>query len=74
MSEVQVELCPETGICSILKDGAGKVDLMPDEVAALRDAHGDAEVIKSRIGEVDSSFSVQLSVTDVASIAGKLKA
>ena len=73
MSEVVIELCPETGICSIIKEGAGKVDLMPNEVEELRAAKGDAEGIKSQIGEVDGAFSSELSVDDLGAIAAKLK-
>lgn len=73
MSEVTVELCPETGICSIIKDGSSKVDLIPGEVEALRAAQGDAEKLKSQIGEIDSVFSAQLSDENLSVIAAKLQ-
>ncbi|MHC4872624.1 MAG: hypothetical protein ACYTFY_12350 [Planctomycetota bacterium] len=59
MSEVNIELCPETGICSILS-GNTKADLMPDEVAQLKSAAGDIEKIKAIISEADSSFADSL--------------
>ena len=35
MSDLNIQLCPETGICSLIKADGKKVDLMPDEVAAV---------------------------------------
>jgi hypothetical protein len=69
-----VELCPETGICSILKEYTGKVDLMPDEVVALRAAKDDVAKIKGEIGKVDIRFSGQLTSGNLLEIAGALGA
>jgi len=72
MSDLNIQLCPETGICSIIKEDGKKVDLMPDEVAQLRDA-GDAEEIKKVLGDIDSSFAEALDAEEGAQIAANLK-
>jgi len=68
MSELIVELCPETGICSLVRSGADKVDLMPDEVEAIREAAGDPERIKAAIAESDTAFAAGLTADEIASI------
>ena len=30
MDKLNIQLCPETGICSIIKENGKKVDLIPD--------------------------------------------
>ncbi|MBI3920080.1 MAG: hypothetical protein HY318_01585, partial [Armatimonadetes bacterium] len=55
--ELNIELCPETGICSILRQGSSKVDLMPDEVEALRKAEGDPAAIRQILSGADGSFA-----------------
>ncbi len=72
MSKLTVELGPETGICSILKEGAGKVDLVPDEVAAIREAAGDAEKIRAVLAEAESDFAAALASEDLGEIGSKL--
>jgi len=72
MADVKIELCPETGICSIVRDGMNKVDLMPDEVAAIRDAGGDAAAIKAVVSECDAAFGSALDQTEIEAIVGKL--
>lgn len=62
------EICPETGICSLVfKDH--KLDLMPDEVAAIRDAGNDVDEMRAIIAESDQQFAEQLTVTEVREIA-----
>lgn len=68
MADLDVHVCPETGICSIHKDGC-KVDLMPDEAEAIREAAKDPARILSIISECDSSFSKVLSVEDLQKIS-----
>jgi hypothetical protein len=70
MAEITIELCPETGICSLVKPGS-KTDLMPGEVADLKEADGTAG-IKAVIAEVDPTFANNLSDEDVAAIVGRL--
>ena len=73
MSKLNIQLCPETGICSIIKEDGKKIDLMPDEVAAVRDAAGDQNVIKNALAEIDSSFAEGLDVEEIDTVSNKLK-
>lgn len=73
MSKLNIELCPETGICSIIKEDGKKVDLMPGEVAELRDAAGNADGIKQAISEADDAFAEGLDADEIAQISSKLK-
>jgi hypothetical protein len=73
MSAVRVELCPETGICSVVKEDNQKIDLIPQEVAAIRDAGGDADAIKRVFAECDSAFADSLDADAVRDIASSLR-
>ena len=73
MSAVRVELCPETGICSVIKEGNQKVDLMPQEVESIRESGGDAGSIKRVFAECDSSFAESLDKAEVRDIASSLR-
>lgn len=64
---LDVHVCPETGICSILKGGF-KVDLMPDEAEAIREAIKDPGKIRDIIAQCDSSFGSILSPEDLTQI------
>lgn len=68
MANLDVHVCPETGICSILKGGF-KVDLMPDEAGAIREAGRDPAKIREIIAQCDSSFGDFLSPEDLAKIS-----
>ncbi len=72
MAAIKVELCSETGICSIIKDGAYKVDLISPEVDGIRAANGDADAIKAVIGECDSVFASTLNAEEIEGIVNKL--
>ena len=72
MDKLNIQLCPETGICSIIKEDGKKVDLMPDEVTQLRHATDGASV-KQVLSEVDGSFAEALAAEETAYIAAKLK-
>lgn len=72
MNPIQVELCPETGICSLLRKGGAKMDLMPDEVEALRQAAGDAGALRRALAEVDEAFAKSLSSEELASLAQRI--
>ena len=73
MSKLNIELCPETGICSIIKEDGKKVDLMPGEVAELRDAAGNADGMKKAISEADDAFADGLDPDEIAQISARLK-
>ncbi|MDP6523622.1 MAG: hypothetical protein QGI24_00150 [Kiritimatiellia bacterium] len=72
MSELKVELCPETGICSIIKDDGSKVDLMPDEVVSIRDAKGEDAVARSVISSVSADFADGLSAEEISEISSRV--
>lgn len=73
MSKLNIELCPETGICSIIKADGNKIDLMPAEVSAVREASGDSDAIKRALGEIDSSFADALDPDEVSQLSKTLK-
>ena len=73
MSELNIQLCPETGICSIIKGDGSKVDLMPNEVTALRDASGNPDGVRESLAEIDSSFAEGLAADEIAQVSGELK-
>ncbi|MBT4819095.1 MAG: hypothetical protein HN742_02690 [Lentisphaerae bacterium] len=73
MSDLNVQLCPETGICSIIKADGSKVDLMPDEVGQVRDASGNAKAIKEALGQIDPGFAEGLAVEEIRQVSTKLK-
>lgn len=72
MGDVKVELCSETGICSIIKADGCKVDLISPEVDAIRAAKGDTDAIKTLIGECDSTFAGSLDAGEIENILSKL--
>lgn len=72
MTALTVELCPETGICSIIKGDGRKVDLMPDEVEAIRAASSDVGLIRSAIAGCDSEFAEALDVQELRQVFGSL--
>ena len=72
MSKLNIQLCPETGICSLIKEDGSKVDLMPGEVADLKDALGDGGAVKGAISQVDTDFAEALSDEEVAQLKAEL--
>lgn len=68
-----VEICPETGICSIFREDGKKVDLMPDEVEAIREAPGDLERIRTVLAECDTQFTANLSADALTQIGQELR-
>ncbi len=72
MSNLNVQVCPETGICSIIKEDGTKVDLMPDEVGGLRKASGNPENIKQILAEVDSGFAESLEPEELDQISKEM--
>jgi len=73
MEKLNIELCPETGICSIMKSDGTKVDLMPDEVSDVRDAAGNTEALKQAVAEADEIFSASLTPEELAQLTASLK-
>ena len=72
MAKVDLHLCPETGICSIIRGDGSKVDLMPNEVEDLRGAAGDRDSIRQTLGGVDTDFSGKLDAAELDQIAAEL--
>jgi hypothetical protein len=73
MGKLNIELCPETGICSIIKADGAKLDLMPDEVDALRQAGNVTEGIKKALAEVDTQFAEKLDLEELKQLSSELK-
>lgn len=74
MEKMTIELCPETGICSIIKDNGQKVDLMPDEVEAIRSAGTDAAQVREVISNCDAGFAAALDVNALKQVSRELQA
>ena len=72
MDKLNIQVCPETGICSIIKENGKKVDLMPGEVTQLRGA-ADGERVKQVLSEIDGSFAEALDAEETAHIVATLK-
>jgi len=73
MEKLNIELCPETGICSIMKADGTKVDLMPDEVSDVRDASGDNAALKQVVAGADEGFAESLTSEELAQLTAQLK-
>jgi hypothetical protein len=73
MGKLNIELCPETGICSIIKANGEKIDLMPDEVDNLRQAGNAPDGVKKVIAEVDSQFADKLDSEELKQLSSELK-
>jgi hypothetical protein len=73
MDKLNIELCPETGICSIIRKNGTKVDLMPGEVTSLRDALANPEAARQVIAEADASFAESLDPQELEQLAARLK-
>ena len=72
MAKLNIQLCPETGICSIIKADGTKVDLMPDEVNTLREASGKPQAIKEVVADVDATFSEGLDAAELSQLSSEL--
>ena len=73
MSDLNIQLCPETGICSIIKKDGKKVDLMPDEVSTLKEASGNSDGIKQAIAKIDPAFAEGLDSDEIDQVSNELK-
>ena len=70
--DLQIELCPETGICSIVRADNTKVDLMPDEVAAIAAAADLPDEVRAIVSGLDEAFAARLNASELAQIAKQL--
>lgn len=73
MDKLNIQLCPETGICSIIKKNGTKVDLMPDEVKNLREVLDNPDSARRVIAEADASFAKSLAPGELEQLAVGLK-
>lgn len=73
MSTLTIEQCPETGICSVIKEDGRRIDLMPDEVGQLRDAAGNPEDVKSALADIDSTFAASLAPDELDQLSSGIK-
>jgi hypothetical protein len=73
MDKLNIELCPETGICSIMKKDGTKVDLMPDEVSELRAASVNPDSARQVLAQVDAGFAESLAPDELKQLAARLK-
>ena len=70
---MRIELCPETGICSIVNEDGKKVDLMPDEVDQIKEASGDPGKIRVVLAGIDNGFAGSLSLEELVQISSEVK-
>lgn len=73
MDQLNIEVCPETGICSIIKKNGTKIDLMPDELKDLRQASGNPDVARQVLAEADADFAKSLDPEEISQITAQLK-
>jgi hypothetical protein len=73
MASLNIQKCPETGICSILKPDGTKIDMIPSEAEQLRQASGDSDALKGVLEAVDASFTATLSADDLDQISSEFK-
>lgn len=76
-TELNFELCPETGVgCLLMKGSSGtlKLDLMPDEAARLKELidAGDLEGAKALLVSVDPGASAALEGVGLQALAKEL--
>ena len=73
MDRLNIQLCPETGICSLIKKNGTKVDLMPDEVRQLREALNNPDSARQVIAEADADFAAALAPDELQQLATELQ-
>lgn len=73
MAKLNIQLCPETGICSVIKENKTKIDMIPGEVAQLRQASGDTEKTKAILAQIDAAFSESLDTEELRQLSDEIK-
>ena len=73
MAKLNIQLCPETGICSIVKEDKTKIDMMPNEVTQLRQVSGDAEKSRDILAQIDAAFSAGLDTEEMDQLSEEIK-
>lgn len=72
MAKLDIQMCPETGICSIRNEQGAKIDMISAEVDDLR-AAGNPQQLKELLAEVDASFSEALTDDELAQLVQDIK-
>lgn len=70
---IHVEICPETGVCSLIRPDNTKADLLPGEVSAIASFAGKPEAIRAVIGASDEGFAARLTTLELEQIGRELK-
>ena len=65
MAKLDVQMCPETGICSIMNEQGAKIDIISAEVDQLRDAADSPKQVKDLLADVDPTFSEALTQDEI---------
>ena len=73
MGKLNIQLCPETGICSMIKEDGKKIDMISSEVDQLREAAGNYEKLKTVLSQVDAAFCNELGAEELDQISAELK-
>lgn len=73
MAQLDIHMCPETGICSVIKEDKTKIDMMPDEVAQLRQTAGDSDKSKSVLAQVDATFADSLDSEELSQLLSEIR-
>lgn len=73
MNKITVEACPETGICSIVRQNGLKMDLMPGEAAEAREAAQSPDALRGTLADINESFVASLTDEELAELAAKLR-
>ena len=73
MAKLDVQMCPETGICSIMNGEGAKIDMISTEVDELRSAAGDPQQLKKLLAQVDASFSEALTEDELDQLSQGIK-
>ncbi len=69
---MKVEKCPETGICSIIREDGKKIDLMPYEVSQIQEATGDKSKMINVLRDVDDNFASTLTEKETEDLLSKI--
>ncbi len=65
MSDLNIQMCPETGICSIIKQDGDKIDIISNEVNQVREASGDPDAIRQVLSQIDPAFAAGLDAEEI---------
>ena len=73
MATLDIQKCPETGICSIMNGQGAKIDMISTEADQLKKAGGDHAKIKEVLAQVDPAFTESLTEAELEQLAQDFK-